>query len=464
MRVNQAGYPTGAPKRAYLLAPVAAPGAGFTVVRAGGGVALRGRLGADLGAWSARFPHVYAIDFSRLRRPGAYTIAVAGPAAAVSVPFRVASGAALAARPIRNALAFYQDERDGPNYIPSPLRTAPGHLNDAHAMTYLTPRVDGDGNFRGDLQPLATRIDAAGGWWDAGDYLKFVETTSYTDDVLLAALRDFPRPLHVRVHGHSFAAEAAFGVRWLLRMWDDRTRTLYYQVGIGEGNDRIVGDHDIWRLPQADDRYGGTSPATRYVRHRPVFRAGPPGAPVSPNLAGRDAAAFGLCYQVYRRTHPRLAARCLRSGEHIFALADTHPGRLLSVIPFDFYPETEWRDDMELGATELAIADAFALLPAPGRALGARLHRRPERRRRHPQSLRRERPRALRPGARAAGRAPPRGLAVTVGALLVDMRRQLARRRRRPAPTRSGSASPGRSGTPPRTVSGWRSRRGSTTS
>ena len=46
----------------------------------------------------------------------------------------------------------------------------------------------------------------------------------------------------------------------------------------------------------------------------------------------------------------------LRSGEHIFALADTHPGRLLTVIPYDFYPETEWRDDMELGATELAIA------------------------------------------------------------------------------------------------------------
>jgi endoglucanase len=356
VRVNQAGYATASPKRAYLLAPAAEPGATFALVRAGGGVVLRGRLGPDLGSWSARFPHVYAIDFSRLRRRGGYTITVTGPVAAAPVAFRVASGAALAAAPIRNALGFYQDVRDGPDFIRSALRTAPGHRNDAHAMTYRTPKVDGDGVFSGDLQPLGVRIDASGGWWDAGDYLKFVQTESYTDAVLLAAVRDFPRPTHVRVHGHTFAGEAAFGVRWLLRMWDDRTRTLYYQVGIGEGNDRILGDHDIWRLPQADDRYGGASPAARYIRHRPVFRAGPPGAPVSPNLAGRDAAAFGLCAQVYRRTHPRLAARCLRSGEHIFALADTHPGRLLTVIPYDFYPETEWRDDMELGATELAIA------------------------------------------------------------------------------------------------------------
>ena len=35
------------------------------------------------------------------------------------------------------------------------------------------------------------------------------------------------------------------------------------------------------------------------------------------------------------------------------------------MIPFDFYPETEWRDDLELGATELAHRDRrTARLPA----------------------------------------------------------------------------------------------------
>jgi endoglucanase len=164
----------------------------------------------------------------------------------------------------------------------------------------------------------------------------------------------------------NFTAEAQFGLEWLLHMWDDKTRTLYYQVGIGTGNRTTVSDHDIWRLPQADDTYGGTNPLYRYIRHRPVFRAGPPESPVSPNLAGRVAAAFGLCFQVYASSDPAFAARCLRAGEHIFDLADTHPhGHLLTTFPFSFYPEREWRDDLELGATELALAlSSQAKLPS----------------------------------------------------------------------------------------------------
>ena len=42
-----------------------------------------------------------------------------------------------------------------------------------------------------------------------------------------------------------------------------------------------------------------------------------------------------------------MASSCLHDGEDIYALADTHPkGHLLTTRPFDFYPETEWRDDM----------------------------------------------------------------------------------------------------------------------
>ena len=46
-------------------------------------------------------------------------------------------------------------------------------------------------------------------------------------------------------------------------MWNDSTSTLYYQVGIGTGNGKTLGDHDIWRLLQADDTYGGSGWAVR---------------------------------------------------------------------------------------------------------------------------------------------------------------------------------------------------------
>jgi endoglucanase len=366
VRVDQLGY-TGASqaKRAYLMASAPETGAMFSVKDGSGAVVYSAPVSADLGKWSPSYPHVYAIDFSQVTASGTYVITVTGPVAAASPGFRIDTGPGLYSGALANSLSFYQNERDGPDFIASALRTAPGHLNDQNAMTYLTPNANSSGHFKGDLTPLGVTVNAAGGWWDAGDYLKFVQTTSYTADLLLLGVRDFPNQMGAGSATSDFTAEAKFGADWLLRMWDDPTRTFYYQVGIGEGNSATAGDHDIWRLPQADDTYGGTDPRYRYIRSRPVFRAGPPGSPISPNLAGRDAAALAEAFQVFKASDPAFAARCLLAAEHIFDLANTAPGgNLLTVIPFSFYPETEWRDDLELGAAELYFAVAGGGLPA----------------------------------------------------------------------------------------------------
>jgi endoglucanase len=366
VRVNQLGYATGSQaKRAYLMASGTENGATFSVKNSSGATVYSAPIGANLGKWSASFPDVYALDFPAVATPGTYSISVAGPISAQSPPFRIGTAANVYAKALANSLSFYQTERDGPGFVPSALRRAPGHLNDQSAMTYATPHANTSGGFKGDLTPLGVRINAAGGWWDAGDYLKFVQTTSYTIDLLLAGVRDFPGEMGSGSPASNFAAEAKFGARWLLRMWDDPTKTLYYQVGIGEGNAKTIGDHDIWRLPQADDTYGGTDPLYRYIRHRPVFRAGPRGSLISPNLAGRAAAALAEAFQVYKTSDPAFAKHCLLAAEHIFDLANTAPsGNLLTVIPFSFYPETEWRDDLELGAAELYLAVAGGSLPS----------------------------------------------------------------------------------------------------
>jgi endoglucanase len=364
VRVDQVGYPTGASKRAYLMSGAVATGATFAVRNASSTV-LQGTVGADLGSWSNSYGHVYPIDFDGLTTAGTYTIAVSGPVSATSTAFRVDTGANIAGQALRNSLAFYQVQRDGPQFVPSALRTAGAHLNDASAMTYSTPSVNKNGGFRGDLTPLGATIDASGGWWDAGDYLKFLHASTYTDALLLTGIRDFP----AQMGGGGladFVAEAKFGADWILRMWDDPNRILSYQVGIGGGNGKTISDHDIWRLPQADDTFGGSDPLYRYIRNRPVFRAGPPGALISPNLAGRTAAALALAYQVYRTSDPTFANRALLAAAHIFDLANTNPGQLTTAIPFEFYPETEWRDDLELGAVELhdALVAGGASLPA----------------------------------------------------------------------------------------------------
>ena len=363
IRVDQIGYPRAAPKLAAIMTRSRRAGARWELVSRGScRVVARGVARHDLGSWSPRYPAVWAVTFTGVHRAGTYRFALAGRPGIVSPWFRIGPASRLYTGALANALSFYQNERDGPDFIRSALRTAPGHLNDASAMTFRAPKVTSNGNFRGSLRRLATgvRINATGGWFDAGDYLKFVETTSYTDAMMLQGIASFPSELGGsggRPGQVSFRAEAKFGLDFLRRMWHERTRTLYFQVGTGEANSHFVADHDIWRLPQADDNYRGTNPRYRYIRHPPVFRAGPPGAAISPNLAGRLAADFALCYRVFRASHPRYANGCLRSAETVYSLAGTHwKGRLLTVLPFGFYGETSWRDDMMFGATELALA------------------------------------------------------------------------------------------------------------
>ena len=370
VRVNQVGYGTTATKRAYLLASGLETGATFSV-RSGPDTVYSAPIGADLGSWSNGYPHVYALDFDTVSAVGsAYTIAVSGPIAASSPTFRIDTGANLYAGAIANSLNYYQVQRDGPNFIPSALRTAPAHLHDATAMTYLTPNANSSGRFSGDLSPLGVTVDASGGWFDAGDYLKFLHGAAYTAQVLMIGVRDFPNQMGAGAGAANFTAEARHGADWILRIWDDTTRTLYYQVGIGSGNAKTLGDHDIWRLPQADDTFGGTDPKYRYVRNRPLFRLAPPGGLISPNMAGREAGALALCYQLFRVSEPAFANRCLVSAQHVFDLANTNPtGKLVTVIPFSFYPETEWRDDLELAAVELHRAlVAAGGSPPPGLA------------------------------------------------------------------------------------------------
>jgi endoglucanase len=366
VRVNQMGYEAGCESRAYLMASGSESGAVFHVVNAKGVSVFSRAVGANLGSWG-KFS-VYALDF-KVDGSGTFTMEVNGPTPATSPSFRIGEPEQLYSQGLANALSFYQNQRDGQHFIKTPLRTAAAHLNDQHASVFSSPQFNADDSILGDLQPVGGAIDASGGWWDAGDYLKFVETHSYTLALMLIGVRDFPKQMGSASRASDFTNEAKFGLQWLNKMWNDDKETLYYQVGIGTdfvNNPNLLSDHDLWRLPQGDDTLGGTDPTLRYVRHRPVFVAGPAGSKISPNLAGRLAADFAECAQVFRETRREFADDCLVAAEHVFALADTSPpGDLVTVAPFDFYGETEWRDDMELGATELYFALASADGPLP---------------------------------------------------------------------------------------------------
>ena len=410
------------------MSTAAETGATFKVVSRRRKHCIHGKIGALLGTWanSKKLTYqVYALDFT-VPAGRSYSISVSGPVSAQSPAFAVDLPEVLYPGLLVNTLFFYQTQRDGPDFIPNALRTAPGHLKDKNAVLTVTPPLD-DNDFINNVPPAKPlspanlpNIAADGGWWDAGDYEKYVETVSYTTALMEIGVRDFPNqmgpsaprnppapPNSISYSGESgsgapqssdFSAEATFGLQWLLKMWDGGSQTLAYQVDnsqdwnyYGEGDPAsaagncggtyntpycLITEYDIWTLPQAADNFqqaGDPKPCdpltTFYICNRPVFVALPPAASISPNLAGRLAADFAVCYQLNRTRNPSLANRCLNDAEQVFALANTHyadpapsvdsgscPTCLLTIAPFDGYPETVWEDDMELGATELYFA------------------------------------------------------------------------------------------------------------
>jgi endoglucanase len=432
VRVDQVGYEAKGSSRAYLMSTATETGATFKVINSAGQTAFSGKLGPLLGIWShnkTESYRIYALDFA-VSGGDIYQIKVSGPVDADSPKFAVDSPDSLYSGLLLNTLFFYETERDGKNFDRNALRTAPGHLKDADARVFKPPPLDTN-DFIDNVPPalpLASaglpNIDASGGWWDAGDYEKYIETASYTVALMEIGVRDFPYqmgayalvnppppPASVSYAGNSgpgapassdFTSEARYGLSWLAKMWDDNTRTLYYQVDnsqdwdyYGEGDPSsiagncggtyqspycLITEYDIWTLPQAADDFkqSGDPEAcdpftTFYICYRPVFLAGPAGSKISPNLAGRLAADFALCDQLERPSNLSLANQCLKNAEDVFALADTSfpdpaptvdsgscSSCLLTVVPFDGYPENVWDDDMELGATELYFALKFA--------------------------------------------------------------------------------------------------------
>ena len=353
IRVDQVGYATGEAKAAYLMGTMSSAGASFSVADASGKSVLSGKVGASTGTWSTGYTAVYPIDISALKTAGTYQVKVGGT---VSPKFKVDAASALFSPVADDVVQFFQVQRDGPDVIPGVLNRKPSHLTDKSASVYAVPTFTGDDTINSTMAKTGATIDASGGWFDAGDLLKFTETTSYAVTNLLLSERARPSA--------SLNAEAQYGLDFLSKMWDAKNGVLYAQVGVGGGSSKenFVGDHDVWRLPEADDKLSvRAGDANYYIKYRPVFAANKAGQKISPNLAGRVAAAFAVAAQNLAATDKAKATQYLGTAAAIYGLADTAGGSIVSAYPHGYYPESSYLDDLELGATELALA---------GRALG----------------------------------------------------------------------------------------------
>lgn len=294
----------GDPKVAIVASSKPLAGGRFVVVDARGRKVSGGRLRAASGS-PLPWRYAAAADLSGLRRPGSYRVRVGK---LTSRPWVVGKGVRRSM--LRRLLRVFAVNRDGRE--PNPVFD-PAHLNDA---------IVAEGPYAGQ------RFDLTGGWRDAGDNLKFVQTTGMAVAYLTIAARLAPEA------GVELAGEAQVGVRWLLKA---HPRPGLFLVTVGDERDHEAGGPAAFRDPAMDDKLAAPGVGTRVAY---------PSA--GSNTAGIAAAALALTAQ---RESGARADGLLAAAREWYAAGKASASP--TDVRGDFYEPQDWEDDMALAAVEL---------------------------------------------------------------------------------------------------------------
>ncbi|MEB2778173.1 glycoside hydrolase family 9 protein [Algoriphagus sp. D3-2-R+10] len=338
VRVNLAGYPTHSPKKALVLSQEKLKNK-ILLKRESGEVVVTFKLTELESAWHP-FSHAYSIDFSTITEQGKYFFEINDK----QIKSEVFS------------IGVYPDWQED---VVSFIRTQRCGFNPFTGQ--FCHQQDGLGFFG--IKEDSTRIDATGGWHDAGDQLKYLITSSNTAARLLMAYQMNPDAFIDVVNARGLAGgngipdvldEAKWGLEWLLKLHPSPGE-LYHQVA----DDR---DHRGFKLPHQDNADYGWGPNS----FRPVYFADgqPQGlskykseATGIANLAGRSAAALALGYQVFSQfeKYRIFAETCLQAALDLYEMGQKQEGYQQGnsfSAPYR-YEENTWADDMEWAAAEL---------------------------------------------------------------------------------------------------------------
>lgn len=318
--LNQVGYLPADAKLAVIAATGELAQLGFAIVDDAvvPKVRFQGKLGRSYEPVQvgATFQVYYRAVFDALDKTGRYRLRLAD--GRLSEPFSVGRDAYHELIPL--VLQYFDAQQCGK------------HRSKAHGPCHLDDGIAVGGPRDGQ------HVDASGGWHDAGDYMKFVETTSYVAALLATTCERYlqmPLDAAAKTTVGALLAHTRVGLEWLLKMHPTPDE-FYFQVGSED-------DHDTWRVPEDDVTAVNTGWKPRTVHFG-----------VGANLAGRTAAALAVAARLYAREDKAFATQCLRTAESAYRLGLKTP-TVLSTLPADFYPEKTWEDDMEWGAAQLYI-------------------------------------------------------------------------------------------------------------
>jgi endoglucanase len=283
--------------------------------------------------WDKSGDAVRKIDFSTLSEPGNYTIILPqfGVGAEIVIdnrPFEALTKAALRSFYFNRTAMPIEEQYGGIWARPA------GHPD---TIVYIHASATDQ------LRPEGTIISSPLGWYDAGDYNKYVVNSGITTFTLLQALEDFPEyyaslDINIPESGSGIPdilSEILYNLRWVLTMQDPNDGGVYHKL--------TTKQFEAFVMPhEATNK--------RYVVDK--------GTAATLNFAALAAKSYRVL-QSHETLLPNLADSCLQKAELAWNWALLHPNSEY-IQPEDIvtggYGDKNFNDEWFWAAAELYLA------------------------------------------------------------------------------------------------------------
>ncbi|NVM63390.1 endoglucanase [Mucilaginibacter sp. SG538B] len=295
IRLNQIGFYPAAIKKAIVLSD---RGGKFFIQTIKKQTVFTGKLKPSLKPNFAGHIVQFA-DFTTFGKPGRYVFYV--PSAGYSYPFEVKASIhkAVAAAAIK-AYYFMRSGTPLPEKYAGKWHRAAGHPD---MVVLIHPSAESEGRKAGSI------ISSPRGWYDAGDYNKYIVNSGITTSTLLSLYEDFPaymKTVKLNIPESSnkipdVLDEVLWNLRWMLTMQDPADGGVYHKL--------TNAAFDKFEMPDKD-----TSP--RYVVQK--------GTAATLDFAAVMAQASRV-FKQYPNELPGLADSCINAAQKAWSWAGKNP-------------------------------------------------------------------------------------------------------------------------------------------
>lgn len=336
IRLNQNGFYPNAPKIAEVTISF---GKHFSVINTYNKTVFVGLLKKSVKKNFAG-NYTWIADFSKLKMPGIFYLSVKG--AGNSYPFEIKKNVnQKVAAGLIKAYYFMRASIPLKTKFAGKWARAEGHP-DTKVLIHQSAESTG--------RPAGTVISSPRGWYDAGDYNKYIVNSGISTSTLLSLYEDFPQHMNAvnlnipesGNHIPDVLNEVLWNLRWMLTMQDPGDGGVYHKL--------TDAAFDKFEMPDKDT-------ARRYVVQK--------GTAATLDFAAVMAQSSRI-FKEFPKQLPGLSDSCLRAAEKAWAWAQKNPDlvydqdginkKFKPAITTGGYGDRNFSDEFIWASAELYIA------------------------------------------------------------------------------------------------------------